>query len=114
MAAASGAGDLNAPHSEAPVLVLLDGFGVGGQHEAGPAAAGVELGPAEEQQRPAAGAVVVAGFVVLGEAPVKGRSVAFSRSTWYCSGVSSARHSASLRTIFSGDLAHGDLLLKLR
>ena len=33
--------------------------------------------------------------------PVKGRSVAFWRVTAYCSGVSSARHSASVLTIFS-------------
>ena len=67
MAAAAGAGDLDAPHAEAQVLVLLDGFGVGGNHEAGPAAAGVELGAAQKEQRAAAGAVVVAGLVILGE-----------------------------------------------
>ena len=54
------------------VLVLLDGLGVGGEHEAGPAAAGVELGAAQEEQRAAAGAVVVAGFVVLGEGAGEG------------------------------------------
>src|SRR6266480_1639655 len=32
-------------------------------------------------------------------APVKGRSVPFSRSTWYCSGVSSWRHCSSLFVI---------------
>src|SRR3954451_17265577 len=33
--------------------------------------------------------------------PVNGRSVPFSRSTWYCSGVSSARHCSSVFLIFS-------------
>src|SRR4051794_33181408 len=32
--------------------------------------------------------------------PVNGRSVPFSRSTWYCSGVSSARHCSSVFLIF--------------
>ena len=33
--------------------------------------------------------------------PVNARSVPFSRSTWYCSGLSDARHSASVRTTLS-------------
>ena len=53
--------------------------------------------------------MVVAGLVVLGSAPVNGRSVAFSRRMLYCSGVSCARHSASVRSIFSGFSAHGAL-----
>src|SRR4051812_27698877 len=32
--------------------------------------------------------------------PVNGRSVPWRRRTWYCSGVSSARHSASVLSIF--------------
>src|ERR1035437_9141962 len=40
---AAGTGDLDAAHAEARVFVLADGFGVGGQHKAGPAAAGVEF-----------------------------------------------------------------------
>ena len=38
----------------------------------------------------------VPGVFSSAYSPVKGRSVAFSRRTAYCSGVSSARHSASL------------------
>ena len=53
VAAAAGAGHFDAAHAEAAVLVLDDGFRLGGDHEAGPAAAGVELGAAEEEQRAA-------------------------------------------------------------
>ena len=43
-----------------------------GNHEAGPAAAGVKLGAGEEQHCAAAGTVIVAGFVVLREQAGKG------------------------------------------
>src|SRR5579875_334362 len=43
VAAATRTGYLHAAHSIAQVLMLLDGFGIGGNHEAGPSAAGVEL-----------------------------------------------------------------------
>ena len=75
--ATTGAGDLDAPHAVAPVLVLSDGFGAGGDHEAGPAAAGVELGAAHEEQRATCGAVVVAGFVILREEAGEGPLSAF-------------------------------------
>ena len=52
---------------EGIVLVLVDGLRVGGNHEAGPAAAGIELRAGKKQQRTAARAVIVAGFVILGE-----------------------------------------------
>src|SRR6185437_11089611 len=58
VAAAARAGHLDAAHAEAAVFVLLDGGGIGGDHEAGPAALRVELGSGKEQQRPAARAVV--------------------------------------------------------
>jgi len=77
MAAAAGTGDFNAPHAVAPVLVLIDGFGAGGDHKAGPAATGVELGAAHEEQRATCGAVVVAGFVILGEKAGEGALGAF-------------------------------------
>src|SRR5207248_10106993 len=35
------------------------------------------------------------GSLLWAYSPVKARSVPFSRRTWYCAGVSSARHSAS-------------------
>jgi len=66
MATTAGAGDLDAAHAEAAVFMLDDGLGFGGNHEAGPAAAGVEFGSAEEEERTTAGAVVIAGFVVSG------------------------------------------------
>src|ERR1035438_6840341 len=67
MAAAVGAGNLDAAHAQVPVLVLGNDRRVGRQQKAGPAAAGVELGPAQKQQRPAARAVVVPCLVVLGQ-----------------------------------------------
>jgi len=102
VAAAARAGDLDAAHAKIAVLVLVDGLGLGGNHEAGPAAAGVEFSAAQEQERIAAGAVVVAGFMVLGECAGEGALVPFLRRISYCSGVSRARHSASVRSIFSG------------
>ncbi len=42
----------------------------------------------------------VPGSKTSSYSPVNGGSVPFSRSTWYCSGVSSARHSASVLSIF--------------
>ncbi len=47
VASALGAGDLDASHAEGIVFVFVDGLGVGGDDEAGPAAAGVEFGAAE-------------------------------------------------------------------
>src|SRR5450755_3641081 len=41
------------------------------------------------------------GVVTPSYSPVKGRSVPFSRSTRYCSGVNSLRHSSSVFLIFS-------------
>src|SRR5215212_10932523 len=43
---------------------------------------------------------VPCSFVAL-YSPLNGLSVPFCRSTWYCSGVSSRRHSASVFSIFS-------------
>jgi len=77
MAAAAGAGDLDAAHTVTQVLVLIDGFGAGGDHEAGPAAARVELGAAHEEQRATCGAVVVAGFVIFSEEASEGALGAF-------------------------------------
>jgi hypothetical protein len=67
VAAATGASNLDAAPSQAQILVLVDDFGAYGNGEAGPAAAGVEFSSAEEEQRSAAGAVVVAGLMVFGE-----------------------------------------------
>ena len=77
VAAAAGAGDFNPAHAEGVVFVLVDGFGVGGDHEAGPAAAGIEFGSGQEQQLAAAGAVIIAGFVILGQGAGVGALGAF-------------------------------------
>ena len=67
MPTTTGAGHFNPPHAVAHVLVFYDAFGASRQHEARPAAAGVELGAAQEEQRAARSAVVVSGLVVLRE-----------------------------------------------
>ena len=77
MPAAARARDFDAPHSQAPIFMLVDGFGLRGQHKAGPAAAGVEFCPAYKQQRPASRAMVVACLVVLCEDARKGPLGAF-------------------------------------
>src|SRR5215475_15338032 len=48
--------------------------------------------------------IYVPGRFSCSYSPENGRSVAFSRSTAYCIGVSSLRHSASLLTTLSGVL----------
>ena len=67
MPPAAGAGDFDAPHAEGIVFVLGDGFGISRDDEAGPATAGVKFGPGEKEQLAAACAVVVAGFMILGQ-----------------------------------------------
>lgn len=72
MASASGTSDLNAAHPEAIVLVFLDDFRVGWNHETWPAAAGIEFGSAHEQEGATSGTVVIAGVVILGEGTGEG------------------------------------------
>ncbi len=73
VSSAARAGNFSAAHAVSRVVMLRHGLRVGGNHEARPAASGVELGAGVEEQRAAAGAVVVAGFVVeferAGEGP---------------------------------------------
>ena len=88
--------------------MLFDGFGVCGQHEAGPAAAGVELGAAEEQQRSAAGAVVVAGLVVLSEGAGEGPlGILFAQDSILLGGELRAPLRLTAHDLFG--LAHSDL-----
>src|SRR6185312_3890792 len=70
--AAGGAGGFDAPHAESPVFMLFDGVRGDGVVEAGPAAAGVELGLRLEQRSIAGGAVVQAIGVVVGQGAGEG------------------------------------------
>ena len=54
--------------------------------------------------------MVISGFVVLGESAGEGALGVFFAQNLYCSGVSWARHSASLRWIFAGGSDMDDLL----
>src|SRR5438132_11602487 len=51
---------------------------------------------------------------VLSYSPVNGRSVPFSRVTWYCSGVSSRFHSSSVFRTFSMNASQGGAILSVR
>ena len=96
MGAATAAHDLVADHVEAAIGLCLDVLIVVRPGEAGPARPRVVLARGVEQRRPAADALVRSLGLVVPVAPGEGASVPFSRVTWYCSGVSFLRYSASL------------------
>jgi hypothetical protein len=77
VAAAFGAGNFDAVHAVRVVLVFVNGSGFRGDYEAGPSAAGVELGAGEEEKRSTASAVVVSCFVILSESAGEGALGAF-------------------------------------
>src|SRR3569623_588220 len=77
VAPAFGAGDLDAVHAVGVVLVFVNGPGLRRDDEAGPSAAGVELGPGEEEKRSAACTVVVSCLVILSEGAGEGALSAF-------------------------------------
>ena len=83
------------------VRLLVDRVLARRRVEGRPAAAGVVLRIRAEELGAATGAAVRPGSKTWSYSPVNGRSVPFSRSTWYCSGVSSARHCSSVFLIFS-------------
>ena len=93
MAVALRAQHLGADHAVAGIAFLVDMALDRGLGEARPAAAGIELGVGLEQRLAAAGADIGARRVSCSYSPENGRSVAFSRSTAYCIGVNSLRHS---------------------
>ena len=94
----SGAEDLDTLHAVAAVRVGDDVPGRNRLEEARPAGAGVELGGRGEQRQAAADAGVDAVALLSSRVPQKGRSVPLPRATWNWSGVSIARHSASVLT----------------
>ena len=104
MAIAFRAQDLGANHAVGDVAFLVDMAVRGRRGETRPAAAGIELGVGFEQRLPAAGAGIGARRCSCSYSPENGRSVAFSRSTAYCIGVSSRRHSASLFSTLVSDM----------
>ena len=101
--AAAPAAHLGADHAVGAVLDQLDGVGDLRLVEARPAAARLELRRRVEQLGTARRARYVPSSWLLTYSPLHGRSVPASRSTWYCSGVSRSRHSASVRSISAMD-----------
>ena len=95
VAAAGRAQDLGAHHPVGRVGLLVDRLLAGRRGERGPAAAGVVLRVGVEQLAPQPAQRYVPGSKTWSYSPLNGASVPFSRRTWYCSGVSSARHSCS-------------------
>src|SRR5271155_2892027 len=71
--AAGAADDLGAAHEQAVVRAQLNGLGDSGLGEAGPTGTGLELGTGPEQGRPAAGAAVLTGGLVVDVLAREGR-----------------------------------------
>ncbi len=103
MRIAIGAANLGARHAIGAVDMLRHRILADRRREARPACAGVELGAGIIERIATADAVVDARLPSSKSGLENARSVPCWRVMRYCSGVSCARHSASLLTTFSGE-----------
>ena len=94
-------------HAVGGVPLFAHVVGVERLEVAGPAARRIEFGVRRKQGRIAGDAAIDARLWWSQYSPVKARSVAFSRATAYCIGVSSVRHSASDLFTFFGAVMRG-------